>query len=1838
MLQWQYKQILAQLEQVELHAGDPTCPCVMAAKGEYCLPKHLLLLESLAAETAAMVEGKDGEMFGDLQGEAEEKHKETKDRIVCHIGKGEPTDLVDWARNWRKKVEGIYYTCAPKAKAHVRQEYEMCGASLEQRGMTKAKLEDFHIRISGKCKGEPEQCRFTLKRQGEPVKVTGIETMAEKAVEMSAAKGIVQPFKVELAGKVFNFAPETMREMVRVGDATRAKEMGFYLCNKGGQLFSGPMCVGSKCHITYRNPCQSPNSNEGRFHTHPGDGHVIQETFSVKDLVGLSAGQINCITGNKTDKITCGSPKSGESIKGRYGPRAYPYIHPDENPTTKEFIRKARGYFYPNVGIHYDYAQIEKDAFRAAQDVKIAGKCQENICTFKVKAADEAVRETFSIKELGGAINQVRRQLQAGKAIAASPLTFAMGPTTLTKYELRHRLVEASDLIASHNPFTFEPNPGYPPELQPRMRGRSANRSQVQEIAKNLDADALLTDFHSIDRGSPIVGADNIVESGNGRVMALQHAIQEIPESYQRYRDELLKRVESFGLSRQDAESMKDPVLVRERITDMPRRTFVEDANTSATLTPSAIEVARSDALRINTDMLNALLVEENQGIEDALRSPKNTDFVSMFLTQIPAVERARISDAKGQLSQDGIRRIAMALFLRTFAGDSGIRLAEKFFEAADPEVRNVFNGLAASLGILARAEGLCRDGQRDADLAIGEDIAATVGVFADIKKTPGMTVVKYLDQSQMFERTLNTFQERLLKIIDERSRSGKKIGQLLRDYASLVIDSPPPAQVSFMPGGKVTKAELLEQAVRTSEQATMMQTTATEADTASWLMSKIDTCSMSVGEAERALSWKPLREFIVAAVGVVGEGNLQICLVGIVAGTYHMRIVGVPEDKQEILTKQSRKLPGSKEVHSLAKGERYWQVTLPDELVNPQRQDLHWGIQQIIDQRRGEPAEQAKMFQRDRTISFKPPNLIEIRFDYNAGLVSAVKSEVSGVRFQKYPPLWWIKLAIEVEKPLLKFADRWDFTVDEDLTKAFEALHVASEAKIISSEASVADVEVSGLGGTLLPFQKAGVAYASAARRTFIADEMGLGKTIQALATVQNLRAFPLLIVTPASLKLNWQREAQKWLPGKTICVLKGKTGEQCEGDVVILNYDILDKRAEELAITKWQSVIFDESHYLKNYKAKRTERAKELAKGIPNRFLLTGTPVLNRPQELLSQLGILGRLDQMGGFWEFAKRYCKAYKTRYGWDMSGVSNLEELATKLRACCFLRRTKAQVLPELPEKRRTYLTMEIDNRREYSKAESDLIVWLARRAADDLAFNKSLKDLPEEEKQRRRDERGQEAAHKAQRAEQLVKIEVAKHLAAQGKLAAVLEWIEDFLESGEKLVVFASHRDIVQSVAEKFSAASITGETPLEQRQKAIDDFQGNPDTKLLVLNIQAGGVGITLTAASNVAFLELGWNPATHDQAEDRTHRIGQKNAVTAWYFIAQNTIDERIAALIEAKRRVVAGVTGDEEGIVKELTSELLMTQRESVQVMAEEIKEEVAEGTGSGSIAIGGDEIMSRDAKLMPSRIPLIGEWGPQVRMFQQPTWCSGVRKAEKEIKSALRSLTTVKGKVERMETSLETPLAICGGQAEMFEAELLPICPVCLAGDKEGGNRMDAGEWLTKYGEPGNWELALEILSHIQSYGEATEFLQLSRPAQEARMAKMIKWFGGDLQETTDDAIEEAEKRVRRPVISHEDLEKIEKRDLSGRRSSGGWGAFVSGIFGARSASLRSISKPICTASQLEKLKRCAEDVKAKLPAHCGPEQWKKPQSQREKGCYNPFQVCSASIGCRPGKSK
>ncbi len=521
----------------------------------------------------------------------------------------------------------------------------------------------------------------------------------------------------------------------------------------------------------------------------------------------------------------------------------------------------------------------------------------------------------------------------------------------------------------------------------------------------------------------------------------------------------------------------------------------------------------------------------------------------------------------------------------------------------------------------------------------------------------------------------------------------------------------------------------------------------------------------------------------------------------------------------------------------------------------------------------------------------------MEIRFPYDERLLKLVR-DIPGRRFNTEKKFWTAPVNPDAVQKLKEAG----FEIDPELTKLLQPEQEQPTGK--QSE----EIEVPGLKRELFPFQRKGVAFIEAkGGRALIGDEMGLGKTIQALAWLElHPEKRPAIILCPAHLKLNWVKEIAKTLPGQqNVQVIQGTKPYPITGSIVIINYDILNQWVDVLKAINPQVLVFDEAHYIKNSSAQRTKATKKLAKGIPHVIALTGTPIVNRPVEGFNIVQILNKAV-FPDFWSFAHRYCGARHNGFGWDFSGATNKEELHHILTSTVMIRRKKADVLKDLPEKLYSYMPMELENQNEYRAAELDFIRYL-------------------------RQVKGDEAASKAGNAEHLVKIEALKQLAVRGKLKQAIDWIHDFITSGNgdsKLVVFAIHRAVIDTLMSEFkdTAVKVDGSCSAEQRDKAVEKFQNDPETKLFVGNIRAAGTGLTLTAASSVAFLELPWTPGELVQAEDRCHRIGQKDTVNVYYLLADGTIEYRIAQMLDEKRSVVNAVVDGEEVEEKSLLTALI------------------------------------------------------------------------------------------------------------------------------------------------------------------------------------------------------------------------------------------------------------------------------------------------------------------------
>jgi len=512
-------------------------------------------------------------------------------------------------------------------------------------------------------------------------------------------------------------------------------------------------------------------------------------------------------------------------------------------------------------------------------------------------------------------------------------------------------------------------------------------------------------------------------------------------------------------------------------------------------------------------------------------------------------------------------------------------------------------------------------------------------------------------------------------------------------------------------------------------------------------------------------------------------------------------------------------------------------------------------------------------------------PSGIKVKFNFPRGdgrfgdMITKIKS-LPDRRFNSddpYDKYWRIGLSLEAGEKLKE----WGFEFSSGLQKWLDDLIKPFDEKAFN---------LTELDPRLFPFQRTGVAFIESRKgRALVADEQGLGKTCEAISWLRlhpELR--PVIVVCPASIKMNWSIEFSMWgLDNEKIQIISGKkNGCVLTGSIIIINYDILTAWLEALISYNAKALILDEVHYCKGSNTLRTKSTKRLAKKVSHVIALSGTPIVNRPMEFFNPINMI-RPDIFPSFWRFAQKFCGARYNGFGWDFTGATNTEELHKLLTETIMLRRLKRDVLKDLPDKIYSIVPFEITNRKEYEKASMDIISWIAENI-------------------------GKEEADRASQAETLVEFEKLKQLAVQGKMEAVREWIENFLESGEKLVLFATHISTLDFLQSSFPDISVRldGSTSQKDRQTAVDRFQTDDKICLFLGNTQAAGIGITLHASSNVAHIELPWTPGAWSQATDRLHRIGQKNTVNVWTLVAQDTVEEDIAVLLSNKAKVLSEV----------------------------------------------------------------------------------------------------------------------------------------------------------------------------------------------------------------------------------------------------------------------------------------------------------------------------------------
>jgi SWI/SNF-related matrix-associated actin-dependent regulator 1 of chromatin subfamily A len=471
------------------------------------------------------------------------------------------------------------------------------------------------------------------------------------------------------------------------------------------------------------------------------------------------------------------------------------------------------------------------------------------------------------------------------------------------------------------------------------------------------------------------------------------------------------------------------------------------------------------------------------------------------------------------------------------------------------------------------------------------------------------------------------------------------------------------------------------------------------------------------------------------------------------------------------------------------------------------------------------------------------------------------------------------------------------------------EELKKARAESIEASRATAADIDLPKPEGLdYRPFQKAGIRYALDRDGVLIADEMGLGKTVEAIGVINADPSIKTgIIVCPKSLKLNWARELERWLTRPlTVGIANGSLPET---DLIIINYEGLVKFQKELSSRHFDISVIDECHYIKNSKALRSKAVKAIKSR--RKVRMTGTPIVNRPAELYNIIEDLG--GSWGSFMTFAKRYCDAHQTRYGWDFTGSSNLDELQKRLRETVMVRRLKSEVLTELPRKIRQIIEVTADDSIQKRAVE-------AEKAYEEQSEQRLAALHAEVELSKAESEESYKAAVARLRdAMQVDFTEMSKlrHETALAKVPAVIDHVKNALEDNDnKVIIAAHHHDVIDELMEglaEFNPVKLTGETKEADRQAAVDRFQNDPDCRVFIGSITAAGVGITLTASSHVIFAELDWTPGNITQMEDRAHRIGQTDTVLVQHIVLADSLDARMAKMLVEKQEIIDSALDD-------------------------------------------------------------------------------------------------------------------------------------------------------------------------------------------------------------------------------------------------------------------------------------------------------------------------------------
>lgn len=552
----------------------------------------------------------------------------------------------------------------------------------------------------------------------------------------------------------------------------------------------------------------------------------------------------------------------------------------------------------------------------------------------------------------------------------------------------------------------------------------------------------------------------------------------------------------------------------------------------------------------------------------------------------------------------------------------------------------------------------------------------------------------------------------------------------------------------------------------------------------------------------------------------------------------------------------------------------------------------------------------------------YREKDWVYIGFEYNRCFIDMMKKEFKA-KYNIATKEWYFQIGLEDSFKLKSFLE----------LNRFENRKVVLPCEIELKESSKAIDEdilremIEYLDFPMKPrdYQIEGITYMINHGNCINGCECGTGKTMQSILYVEVLDLFPCLVICPSSVKSSWLKEWKQWNPNRTIHVIDSKDGENTDwkADVTIINYDYLYKRGkskEEIKLRysrslskKWGTVILDEIHLCKNPKSLRSRSVKKIVKKSTKVLALSGTLIMNRPQELINVLDILGRFKEIfPNLQYFLYRYCNAKRTRFGLDCSGASYTLELNSIISHYCYFRKSKRDVLTELPDVINQIVNCPITNKKEYKQAEDDLITYLE---GIDI-----------------------KAAERALKAEHLVRISNLKRLSLEGKLNFIEQFLKDWIESNEddKIIVFGTLKEPLKQLHQKFKDESelVIGESTTEDKMNKVERWKEKKQILFANTATLSTGVDGLQKVCSNMIFVEYPAGPTDLEQAISRLERMGQKNSINVYFLLSDETIDTRIGEIFKEKSKIInavnKGVSIDNIDKIQSIDVELLKSYK--------------------------------------------------------------------------------------------------------------------------------------------------------------------------------------------------------------------------------------------------------------------------------------------------------------------